>query len=79
MKPRGARLGIRKGGKSAVRLPKIPVLTRPPQVLGCFYGANTNEWQAMAMARRGNDKALAYVARQRALDPLSPCETQVSN
>ena len=48
-------------------------------MLGCFYGANTNEWQAMAMARRGNDKALAYAARQRALDPLSPCETQVSD
>jgi len=45
-------------------------------VLGCYSGANTNEWQSMAMARRNKDKAMAYVARQRALDPLSPCETQ---
>jgi hypothetical protein len=43
---------------------------------GCYFGANTNEWQAMAMARRNADKALAYVARRRALDPRSPCEPE---
>ena len=41
---------------------------------GCYYGFNTNEWQAMAMARRFADPALAFVARRRALDPRSPCE-----
>lgn len=41
---------------------------------GCYFGTNTNEWQAMALARRFNDSALAYIARQRALDPRSPCE-----
>eukprot|EP01043_Picozoa_sp_COSAG02_P019486 COSAG02_NODE_941_length_15750_cov_104.135582_5_plen_599_part_00 len=41
---------------------------------GCYFGTNTNEWQAMAMAKRFNDSALAYVARQRALDSRSPCE-----